>query len=86
MGDSVTGMTLGAWPLEIENNECHLGRHHSQAVFYSVHGTGMDIELALRADVTEGMLGLVVLGGENCSQCIVHSQYNTCRRQTQNKQ
>lgn len=70
----MTGMTTGAWPLAIEVEECNLGRH-SQALFYSVQGTGMDLEVALRADVTEGMLGLAVVGGENCSQCIVHSKY-----------
>ena len=74
MGESITGMTLGAWPLEIEDKECHLGRH-SQTLFYSVQGTGTDIELAFRADVTEGMLGLAILEGENCSKCITHSGY-----------
>lgn len=74
-GESITGMTAGAWPLEIENEECNLGSSHSQAVFYSVQGTGKDIELVLQADVPEGKLGMAVVGGSHCNQCIAHSEY-----------
>ena len=74
LGDSITAITTGAWPHGIEVEQCNLGQH-SQALFYSIEGTGMDIEVTLRADVTEGLLGLAVVGEDDCSQCIMHSVY-----------
>ncbi|CAJ1946589.1 unnamed protein product [Cylindrotheca closterium] len=74
LGDSLTGLTTGAWPHGIKDELCNLGKH-SQALFYSIQGTGMDIDVTLRADVTEGLLGLAVVGEDDCSQCITHSEY-----------
>lgn len=35
----------------------------------------MDIEVTLRPDVTEGLLGLAIVGEDECSTCLMYSEY-----------
>eukprot|EP00980_Cylindrotheca_fusiformis_P015790 scaffold4590_cov112-Cylindrotheca_fusiformis.AAC.8 len=71
MGDPVTGVTAGAWPHGIVNEECHL-KAYSRGLFYSLRGDGEDLKLSLRADISEGNLQVSILSGEDMGECIAH--------------
>jgi hypothetical protein len=74
MGDPVAGMSSGAWPHGVVNEQCHL-RPHSRGLFYSVQGTGEHLELSLRADVGEGNMEVAILTGDDVGKCVAHSEY-----------
>jgi hypothetical protein len=75
MGDPVAGMSSGAWPHGVVNEQCRL-RPHSSGLFYSVEGTGEHFELSLRTDVSEGNMEVAILtGGDDAGKCVAHSEY-----------
>lgn len=73
-GEPITGISNGAWPHGLLNDDCSLNAH-SRGLFYSIEGTGEPISLTLRPDISDGKLEVAVLSQDDCGKCIIGSEF-----------
>lgn len=69
----IEGVTNGAWPHGLTNEECRL-QSHSRGLFYNIEGTGSPISIALRPDAGVGYMEVAVLSDCGTS-CITTSNF-----------